>query len=367
MNVPGGLRVELLTSSTTLKERRRILAQLQAGDIQLLVGTHALLEDVVGFHSLGVVVVDEQHRFGVHQRVRLREKGGNISPDVLVMTATPIPRSLALTLFGDLDVTVLDERPGHIDVTTQLITPAHAERRDKLYEFVRSQASDGRQTYVVCPLVEESDEIAARAAEAEYIRLRDEVFPDLRVGLIHGRMKSDAKDAVMSAFRRGELDVLVATTVIEVGVDVHAATIMIIEDAERFGISQLHQLRGRLYRGAQPNYCVLFAGWSGEISEEAQRRLDAVVATTDGFVLAETDLDIRGEGQLFGVRQSGLPDLKLARLIRDLELVELTREVARELVGRDPDLVHSNVAALRDEVVRRYRGGLEELEALATG
>ncbi len=372
VNVLDGIRVELLTSGTTTSTKRRVLGELLSGRVDIVVGTHALLEEGVRFDDLGVVVIDEQHRFGVHQRVTLMEKGGSgdaSAPDVLVMTATPIPRSLALTLFGDLDVTVLDEMPpGRQEIVTQLITPDQTRRREKLYDFIREQAQAGHQTYVVCPLVEESEEVAARAAEVEATRLREEVFPDLQVGLVHGRMKGDDKEAAMAAFRRGETDVLVATTVIEVGVDVPNATVMVIEDADRFGISQLHQLRGRVGRGAARSYCVLFAGWSGqELTEDAVTRLQAVAGTTDGFELAETDLELRGEGQLFGVRQSGMPDLKLARLARDKELVELTRDAAQELVADDPELEAPELRPLREEVRRRYRGGLEELEALATG
>ncbi|MFN2557348.1 MAG: ATP-dependent DNA helicase RecG [Nitriliruptorales bacterium] len=382
VNVLDGVRVELLTSSTTTAARRRILGGLVTGQVDLVVGTHALLEEEVRFRDLGVVVVDEQHRFGVHQRMKLKAKGSvevdeayeiaparpgpfEAYPDVLVMTATPIPRSLALTLFGDLDVTVLGELPpGRHEIVTQLITPVESHRRQRLYQFVRSQAAAGCQTYVVCPLVEESDDIAARAAEAEHVRLRDEVFPDLRVGLVHGRMRSEEKEAAMAAFRRGDLDVLVATTVVEVGVDVPAASIMIVEDADRFGISQLHQLRGRVGRGTSRSYCVLFAD---PRSDEARARLEAVASTSDGFKLAEIDLELRGEGHVFGVRQSGRPDFKLVRLARDVELVAETREAARRLVAAHPTLIAPEVDALRDEVSRRYRDGLEELEALSAG
>ncbi|MDQ3931475.1 MAG: DEAD/DEAH box helicase, partial [Actinomycetota bacterium] len=377
VNVLDSVRVELVTSATTGASRRRILAELLAGEVDVVVGTHALLEEEVRFRDLGVVVIDEQHRFGVHQRMKLKEKGSGVAgreipepmggsyPDVLVMTATPIPRSLALTLFGDLDVTVLNELPpGRHEIVTQLITPAESSRRERLYDFVRAQAATGYQTYVVCPLIEESDEVGARAAEAEHARLRDEVFPDLRVGLVHGRMRSEHKEAAMAAFRRGDLDVLVTTTVIEVGVDVPTATIMIVEDADRFGISQLHQLRGRVGRGTSRSYCVLFAD---PRSDESRLRLEAVASTNDGFALAETDLELRGEGHLFGVRQSGAPDFKLVRLARDVELVVETREAARRLVAahRSPD--GQELEALRNEVRRRYPGGLEELEALSAG
>ena len=371
VNVLDGIRVELLTSSTTTANRRRILGELLEGRVDIVVGTHALLEEGVRFADLGAVVIDEQHRFGVSQRVRLKDKGAEVTrtdgrqtmPDVLVMTATPIPRSLALTLYGDLDVSVLDELPpGRKPIVTQLITPDQDERRERLYDFVRQQAAAGFQTYVVCPLVDPSDELDATSAVAHHAELTAGPFADLTVELVHGQMSADLKETAMRRFRTGEADVLVATTVIEVGVDVPTATIMIIEDAERFGISQLHQLRGRVGRGGDKSYCVLFAD---PTTDEAMARLEAVAATTDGFVLAEKDLELRGEGQLFGQRQSGLPDLKIARLQRDLKLVGTTRDLARTIVGTDPDLAAH--PQLRQEVLRRYRGGLEEFEALHTG
>jgi ATP-dependent DNA helicase RecG len=366
VNVLDGLRVALLTSSTGVRARRRILGELTAGQLDLVVGTHALLEEGVRFADLGVVVIDEQHRFGVSQRVRLREKAGDdggrpdaraVAPDVLVMTATPIPRSLALTLYGDLDLTVIDELPpGRQPIATRVIRPAEAHRRDRLYAFVRQQAAAGHGTYVVCPFVEPSDALPGAAAVAEHRRLATEVFPDLEVELVHGRLRPEAKDQAMTRFRRGEAQVLVGTTVIEVGVDVPHATVMIVEDAERFGISQLHQLRGRVGRGTQPSYCVLFAGWRGEVGDEADARLAAVAASTDGYALASADLDIRGEGQLFGRQQSGTPDLKLARVRDDRQLVERTRDVALDVVAADPLLADPAHAAVRAEVLRRFGG-----------
>jgi ATP-dependent DNA helicase RecG len=374
VNVLDGIRVELLTSSTTTKQRRRILGELLTGHVDLIVGTHALLEEGVRFADLGVVVIDEQHRFGVSQRVRLKEKtadtssGDAATPDVLVMTATPIPRSLALTLFGDLDVTVLDELPpGREPITTQLITKAEEDRRDKLYAFIRSEAGKGRRAYVVCPFVEPSEAVPGTAVVDEYRRLSEDVFPDLEVALIHGRLPTSEKDTAMAAFRTGEAQVLVSTTVIEVGVDVPEATIMVIEDAERFGISQLHQLRGRVGRGGGRSFCVLFAGWSSDLTDEAIERLEAVAATTDGFELAETDLSIRGEGQLFGRKQSGLPDLILARLQADRDLVGRTRQLAVSIVANDPDFARPEHATFRTEVLRRYEGGIDDFAALATG
>ncbi len=374
VNVLDGIRVEVLTSSSTSKQRRRILGELLSGDVDLVVGTHALLEEGVRFADLGVVVIDEQHRFGVSQRVQLKDKasgGGHgraVMPDVLVMTATPIPRSLSLTLYGDLDVTVLDELPpGRKPITTQLITPVEEARRHKLYAFVREQAAAGFGTYIVCPFVEESDTLPGTSAVIEHQRLATEVFPELTVELVHGQMRPDAKDTAMARFRSGEAQILVATTVIEVGVDVPHATVMVIEDAERFGISQLHQLRGRVGRGGDRSYCVLFAGWNVDLSDDALERLEAVAGTTDGFELAETDLDIRGAGQLFGKRQSGLPDLKVADLRRDLALIGTTRDLARDVIDADPDLTDPANAPLRDRVLRTYEGGLEAFEALETG
>lgn len=369
VNLFDGLRVELLTGSTTLTEQRRILGGVLSGEVDVLVGTHAMLEERVRFADLGVVVIDEQHRFGVDQRAALRDKRDGSTdagtlPDVLVMTATPIPRSLALTVYGDLDVTVLDELPpGRQPITTQLITPDQRERRRRLEDFVRERAALGEQAYWVCPLVDESDAIDATAAVATHARLAEEVFPELEVELVHGQLSSADKERAMQRFRSGEAAVLVATTVVEVGVDVPSATVMVVEDAERFGISQLHQLRGRVGRGGARSYCVLFAGWNAELGEDAERRLTAVAATSDGFELAERDLEVRGAGTLFGSRQSGLPDLRLARLT-DLDLVAATRTEARAVVADDPEL--SDRPGLRREVLRRY-DGLEAFAALTSG
>ncbi|MGH8896578.1 MAG: ATP-dependent DNA helicase RecG [Egibacteraceae bacterium] len=359
VNAVGGPRLGLLTGSTTTRQRRALLAELACGDLTLLIGTHALLEEQVGFFDLGLVVIDEQHRFGVEHRTRLRDKRVDHSaPDVLVMTATPIPRSLALTLYGDLDVTLLDELPpGRQEVATQVLA-SDSPRRARLYEFIRERVATGERAYVVCPLVEESEALAVAAAEDVHEHLAGEVFPDVGVGLVHGRLPAAERDARMDAFRRGETPILVATTVIEVGVDVAEATIMVIEDADRFGISQLHQLRGRIGRGDRKSWCVLFSR-----DPEANPRLQAVAATRDGFRLAETDLELRGEGSLFDTRQSGLPDLKLAQLIRDLDWVVASRSDARDLVEADPTLAEH--AALLQEVRRRY--GDERLAALESG
>jgi ATP-dependent DNA helicase RecG len=359
LNMLDGPRLALVTGSTTSAQLRQILAQLAAGDIQMVVGTHALLESRVVFADLGLVVVDEQHRFGVRHRAGLKEKRDDgRSPDVLVMTATPIPRSLALTIYGDLDVTVLDELPpGRQPVTTTAL-PSASARRARLYDFVRERAAAGERTYVVCPLVSDSealDEVAS--AETMHRRLADEVFTDLGVGLVHSQLASADKDEAMASFRSGATQILVSTTVIEVGVDVPEATIMIIEDADRFGLSQLHQLRGRVGRGSGRSYCVLFSR-----APEDNDRLAALVTTSDGFDLAEIDLRLRGEGSLFDTRQSGLPDLKLAQLIRDERWVRQTRDDARALVeaegGLDP------YPELAQEVRRRY--GDERIDELET-
>jgi len=336
------VRIELLTNRTTASERGRALAGLADGSVDLLIGTHALLEEKVGFRSLGVVVIDEQHRFGVEQRAALRGKGDD--PDVLVMTATPIPRTAAMTVYGDLDVTVLDELPpGRSPVVT---TWARSERDvAAAYARVAAEVAQGRQGYVVCPLVEESEKVAAKAATAEFARLGTEVWPDLRLALLHGQMPSKEKEAVMTAFRAGELDVLVATTVIEVGVDVPNATVMLITDADRFGMAQLHQLRGRVGRGAAQSWCYLLGEGS---TPDAEQRLAAIERSTDGFELAEVDLEIRGEGTVLGTRQKGQSDLKLASLRRDKDWVARAREVAFALVDADPTLADHDV--LREEL-----------------
>jgi ATP-dependent DNA helicase RecG len=381
VNVPGGLRIELLTSATSTAQRRRILDDLLTGDVDLVVGTHALLEEGVRFADLGVVVIDEQHRFGVSQRVALKEKSGSgggrsdVLPDVLVMTATPIPRSLALTVYGDLDVTVLDELPpGRTPVRTTLLDPSTPERRERLYAYVREQVAAGQRAYVVCPLVEPSsaasapDEVRPTSAVEHHAHLARDVFPDLVVELVHGRLRSEDKEAAMRRFRDGDAQVLVATTVIEVGVDVPEASIMIIEDAERFGLSQLHQLRGRVGRGAAVSHCALMAGQPlDELTDDARARLEALVDTTDGFRLAETDLELRGAGQLFGQRQSGLPDLKLASIGRDMAVIARTRDLAQRIVAADPEQQDAAHATMHAEVARRFAADLEELEALETG
>ncbi len=339
---PFGLLVVLLTGSQRARERAQARDALANGQAAIAIGTHALIQEDVAFHRLGLAIVDEQHRFGVEQRESLRRKGQ--SPHMLVMTATPIPRTLALSLYGDLDVSVLDELPAG---RQPIITRWRAgSRRQEAYDLVAREVAEGRQAYIICPLVEESEALEAKSAIAEYERLRTQVFPDLRLGLVHGQLRPAEKDRVMRAFRDGELDVLVATAVVEVGVDVPNATAMIIEDADRFGLSQLHQFRGRVGRGAQQSYCYLL---SQEASAAARERLSVLEATTDGFALAEADLRMRGAGDFFGARQSGLPDLKVANLADTPLLVE-ARQQAEWLWERDPYLRELEHAPLRERV-----------------
>jgi len=334
-----GPEVGLLVGSTPRARRRPLLEAAASGELDVLVGTHALIQESVAFADLGLAIVDEQHRFGVLQRSAIGQKGR--SPHLLVMTATPIPRTLALTLYGELDVSVIDELPpGRQTIKTRWVSAA---QRDGAYEFVRKQVQAGRQAFVVCPLVDESDAVAAKAAVAEYERLSREVFPELRLGLMHGRMKGAEKDAAMAAFRAGETQVLVATTVVEVGIDVPNATVMLVEGADRFGLAQLHQLRGRVGRGAEQSYCILLSEMP---SLDGQERLRVIETTTDGFRLAEEDLRIRGPGEFLGTRQSGLPDLKVADF-SDVALIEEARKAAFELIERDPDLREAENLALK--------------------
>ncbi|HAM03549.1 MAG TPA: DNA helicase RecG [Acidimicrobiaceae bacterium] len=342
------LELALLTSRTPGAERARLQQGLQRGEVDVVVGTHALITEDVLFSSLGVVVIDEQHRFGVEQRAALRAKGrqgGGADPDLLVMTATPIPRTAAMVVFGDLDVTELDELPpGRAPVSTHWARTAEDEQG--AFERIRAEVASGRRAYVVCPLVEGSERVQAASATAERERLAHGALGGLRLGLLHGQLKAADKEAVMAAFRAGDVDVLVATTVIEVGVDVPEATVMVVEDAQHFGIAQLHQLRGRVGRSDLPSWCYLV---SDADSPEAVRRLQALESSTDGFELAEVDLELRGEGTILGVRQKGRSDLKLASLRRgDRSLVEAARTVAEELLGEDPTL--HGVPGLAEEV-----------------
>ncbi|GBC87458.1 ATP-dependent DNA helicase RecG [bacterium HR12] len=352
---PAPLTYAALTAAVTGRDRERILEGIARGEVDLVVGTHALVQEGVRFADLSLAVIDEQHRFGVHQRMALKGKG--VSPDVLIMTATPIPRTLALTYYGDLDVVVLDEMPAGRRPVRTLIARTEREREDA-YELVRREVRAGRQAFIVCAAIDEANKTEVRAAEAEARRLAEEVFPDLSLALLHGRMRPAEKERVMEAFRSGRHDVLISTTVVEVGVDVPNATVMLVENAERFGLAQLHQLRGRIGRGEYPGTCVLFDGSAGR-SEEAAARLAAMARTTDCFELADEDLRLRGEGTLFDVRQSGMPDLKLARLAEDLELVKRARARAFELIERDPTL--ERYPELPRELRRRFEGSIDWL------
>jgi len=315
-------RIASLTGSTPVRKRRELQAELAGGSLHMAVGTHALIEEAVAFRELGLVVIDEQHRFGVMQRAALRAKG--LHPDVLVMTATPIPRTLALTAYGDLDTSIMREMPpGRTPIKT---TAKPESRREEIYEFMRQQLDSGRQAYVIYPLVEESAKVDLKAATEMADHLAQEVFPAYRVGLLHGKMKEDAKDRAMGAFARGDLDVLVATTVVEVGVDVPNATVMLVEHAERFGLSQLHQLRGRVGRGPHQSFCMLL--YQAPLPDQSRARLAALTDTTDGFEIAERDLQLRGPGDFFGTRQSGLPTLRVGDLLRDHQLMEDARREA---------------------------------------
>jgi len=368
----AGYRIVLLTGSLEADRKREIRRHIAQGSAQLVIGTHALLEEKVEFAKPGLVIVDEQHRFGVLQRLKLMKKSGDGSddtrggadapstspgqtpvrpagsssigpaePDVLVMTATPIPRTLALTLYGDLDLSVLDELPpGRTPIVTRRITD---DRSAEVWDFLRKQVAKGHQAYVVYPVIAENEESELKAAIKMYRELSGKVFADLKVGLLHGRLEPDLKDQVMRMFQKGELQILVATTVIEVGVDVPNATVMVIEHAERFGLAQLHQLRGRIGRGAAKSYCILMTG--GKVTEDGERRLNAMVRTNDGFQIAELDLELRGPGEFFGTKQAGLPSFNVANLIRDRELLELAkREAAAVLAGPNSEITQVEIS-----------------------
>ena len=370
----AGYRVLLLTGSLDEQLKRSARRHIAQGDVHLVIGTHALIQEKVEFNKLGLVIVDEQHRFGVMQRAMLMKKGA-AEPDTLVMTATPIPRTLALTLYGDLDTSILDELPpGRTPITTRKVSD---QRADEVWQFVKKQVAAGRQAYVVYPVIEgvpsdqpelelggaaKTSKSGLKAAMHMYDELRQKIMPELRVGLLHGRLDADEKDATMRRFKAGEIDVLVSTTVIEVGVDVPNATVMVIEHAERFGLAQLHQLRGRIGRGSAKSYCVLMTG--GKVSPEAERRLTEMVRTQNGFEIAELDLEIRGFGDLAGTRQAGMPAFRVANLLRDRKLLELAKTEAVKIVDKsDPDITESDyrqiMSHLRNHWQRRY--GLVEV------
>ncbi len=346
---PSGmpLNIRLLTGGVQGQEREDTYAGLADGSVDIVVGTHALIQEGVQFENLALAVIDEQHRFGVRQRAALRQKGYN--PHLLVMTATPIPRSLELTVWGHMDVSIIDEMPpGRKPIATRLVLPTERERA---YSFVHGQVTAGHQAFIICPLVEESEKIEAKAAVEEHARLQEEIFPDLRLGLLHGRMKGEEKEATMVRFANGELDILVATSVVEVGIDVPNATVMLIEGADRFGLAQLHQFRGRVGRGEHDSYCILV---SSSTSPAAQERLEAIEATNDGFALAQKDLELRGPGDFIGTRQSGFPDLQLANVM-DLQLVEAAREAARRFFETDPELIDPDNRLLARRVAQFWK------------
>ncbi len=369
----AGYRVVLLTGSLDEERKRNARRHIAHGDAHLVIGTHALIQEKVEFHNLGLVIVDEQHRFGVLQRFKLMKKGG-AEPDTLVMTATPIPRTLALTLYGDHDTSVLDELPpGRTPITTRKVSD---QRAPEVWEFLRKQVAAGRQAYVVYPVIEgvpsdqpEMEFVGAptsksglKAAMHMYEELRKKIFPSLRVGLLHGRLSPDEKDETMRNFQAGKIDVLVSTTVIEVGVDVPNATVMVVEHAERFGLAQLHQLRGRIGRGSAKSYCILMTG--GKVSPEADQRLDAMVRTQNGFEIAELDLQLRGPGEFFGTKQAGMPSLRLANLVRDRELLEIAKAEAQKLVtDSNPEITPADrqqvIEHIKTHWQRRY--GLVEV------
>jgi ATP-dependent DNA helicase RecG len=349
-----GYQVVLLTGSGTKREKAALKRLIASGLVQVVIGTHALIEGDVEFHKLGLVIIDEQHRFGVEQRLRLVEKG--VTPDVLVMTATPIPRTLALTIYGDLDVSVIDELPpGRKPILTKHVAE---EKIEQVWSFVRKQIDAGRQAYVVYPLIEESETQAIKAAQQMHRHLSQAVYPDLRAALLHGKLSTDERESVMAAFKRGEINILVSTTVIEVGVDIPNATVMVIEQAERFGLSQLHQLRGRVGRGGEQSYCILV---TGKLNDAAKERIRTMTDSNDGFHIAEMDMRLRGPGEFFGTRQSGIPALRIGNILRDSDILEIARGEAESFVARPPDEVELRraVTYIRDHWQRRY--GLVEV------
>lgn len=346
------IRCELLISGITKKKKTEILEKLQNGEIDILIGTHAMLEENVTFKNLGLVVTDEQHRFGVKQRTTMAQKGEN--PDVLVMSATPIPRTLALILYGDLDISVIDELPpNRKKIETFAVTKA---LEDRVNNFVRKQVDEGRQAYIVCPLVEESEENDLQSVISLYEKCKTEVFPNYRIEYIHGKMKQKEKDDIMERFKNGEIDILISTTVIEVGVDVPNSSIMVIEDAQRFGLAQLHQLRGRVGRGEYQSYCILKYEGKGKNTRE---RMKIMTQTNDGFVISQKDLELRGSGDFFGTNQHGIPDFKIANLFTDIDILKLAQEAAIKIVNDDEKLEKPENILLKELVKDKFTDRIE--------
>ncbi|MDI6799179.1 MAG: ATP-dependent DNA helicase RecG [Actinomycetota bacterium] len=345
-----GIKSDCLTGSLSSNEKTALKEEISSGVTDIVFGTHALIQEDVSFAALGAIVVDEQHRFGVEQRLALKGKGSH--PDVLIMTATPIPRSLSLTLYGDLDVSSIRERPKGRAVSSCVETYVVSERqRERAYKKIIEEIKKGSQAYIICPLIEESDKLALKSVKDEVEKLKKDIFSAYRVGVIHGRLKPQEKDGVMEEFKKGQIDILISTTVIEVGIDVPNATVILIEDADRFGLSQLHQLRGRIGRGKEKSFCILFAKLD---TDESRARMKAIKELTDGFTLAEQDLIIRGQGEIFGTRQSGLPDLKLASLPKDYELLKMVRSEAARLIKEDPALTESENERILEAMKLRF-------------
>ena len=346
------VRIHLLTGDTNSRHRKDDLDQIRTGQIDLVIGTHALIEETVQFNQLGLVVIDEQHKFGVVQRLKLKKKG--LCPDVLIMTATPIPRTLSLTLFGDLDISILDEMPpGRSPVKTVWVMQ---DKEKDAYDFIKGEIAKGRQVFIVYPLVEESESFDLKSAVTEAKRLQCDIFPTLRVGLLHGQMKSAEKDKVMMDFKEKRYDILVSTVIIEVGIDIPNATVMVIVHAERFGLSQLHQLRGRIGRGSEQSYCLLFGNPNSDVSSE---RLKIMARTCDGFKIAEMDFRLRGPGEFFGTRQHGLPELKISDLMKNFPVLKKARNDAFELVSEDPQLTMGSHLKIRQKVLETFKDRLE--------
>ena len=346
------IRCELLISSITKKKKEEILERLKNGDIDILIGTHAILEDNVEFKNLGLVVTDEQHRFGVKQRTKIIEKGQN--PDVLVMTATPIPRTLALILYGDLDISIIDELPPNRKKVDTFAVKKNMEER--VNNFVKKQINEGRQAYIVCPLVEENEEMDLKSVEELTKKYKEETFSEYKVEYLHGKMKAKEKDAIMEKFKNGEIDILISTTVIEVGVNVPNASIMVVENAERFGLAQLHQLRGRVGRGEYQSYCILKYEGNGKVVQE---RMKIMTSTNDGFIISEKDLELRGSGEFFGTKQHGLPEFKIANLFEDIEMLKMIQSLAIRIIEKDEKLEKPENKLLNKMVEKKFKDRIE--------